>query len=161
MKKTIQQALRAIEQAREGSLREIDSSAGAIFMRLAALSRQLAAFHGTVLKSEGLSASEYQLLALLWAQGPCAPKNLNQLIQLTSGALTNALDRLQKAGHVRRRPNPEDARSVFIELTPAGSRLAERLVALESEAQTRQLNQLSRAEKREVVDALDRLIDVF
>jgi DNA-binding MarR family transcriptional regulator len=161
MKKTIQQALRAIEKARDGSVREIDSSAGAIFMRLAALSRQLATFHGQVLKSEGVATSEYQLLALLWAQGPCAPKDLNQLLLLTSGALTNALDRLQKAGHVRRRPNREDARSVFIELTPAGSRLAERLVALESEAQTRQLNQLTRAEKREVVDALDQLIDVF
>lgn len=161
MKKKIQQALRAIEQAREGSPHEIDSSAGAIFMRLSALSRQLATFHGKVLKPEGLATSEYQLLALLWAQGPCVPKNLNQLLLLTSGALTNALDRLQKAGHVRRRPNPEDARSVFIELTPAGAHLAERLVALETEAQTRQLNPLSRAEKREIVDALDRLIDVF
>ena len=161
MKKAIQEALRAIEQARGGNPREVDSSAGAIFMRLAALSRQLNAFHTGVLKSEGLSASEYQLLALAWSLGPQPPRDLNRLLQLTSGALTNALDRLQKAGHIRRRPNPDDARSVIVELTAGGARLAERLVALEMEAQSRQLMALSREDKREVVAALDRLIDVL
>jgi DNA-binding MarR family transcriptional regulator len=161
MKKLIQQALRAIERAREGNPREVDASAAAIFMRLGALSRQLSAFHGRVLKPEGLSASEYQLMALMWAHGPQAPKDLNRLLLLTSGALTNALDRLQNAGHARRRPNPEDARSVLVELTQPGSRLAERLVALEMDAQARQLLALSRAEKRAAVAALDRLIDAM
>ncbi|MBW2270592.1 MAG: MarR family transcriptional regulator [Deltaproteobacteria bacterium] len=161
MKKTIQQALRAIEQARHGNSRGIDSSAAAIFMRLAALSRRLNAFHSAALKSEGLSTSEYQLLALAWSLGPQPPRDLNGLLLLTSGALTNALDRLQQAGHIRRRRNPEDGRSVIVELTAGGSRLAERLVPLEMAAQARQLAALSRAEKREVVTALDRLIDVF
>jgi DNA-binding MarR family transcriptional regulator len=114
-----------------------------------------------VLKAEGLATSEYQLLALAWAHGPQAPKELNKLLLLTSGALTSALDRLQTAGHIRRRPNPRDARSVLVELTAGGSRLAERLVALETEAQTRQLLPLSRAQKREVVVALDQLIDLL
>ena len=96
-----------------------------------------------------------------WSLGPQAPKELNKLLLLTSGALTNALDRLQAAGHIRRRPNPEDARSVLVELTAAGSQLAERLVALEMEAQAHQLMPLSRAEKKEVVEALDRLIGVL
>lgn len=161
VKRLIQEALRAIERSRAGDARDVDRSAGAIFMRLGALARQLNAFHVSVLKSEGLSATEYQLLALTWSLGPQPPRSLNKLLLLTSGALTNALDRLQNAGHIRRRPNPEDARSVLVELTAGGSRLAERLVSLEMDAQARQLMPLSRAEKREVVGALDRLIDVF
>lgn len=161
MKKLIQQSLRAIEQAREGDDRATDPAAAAIFIRLGAVSRQLAAFHASVLKPEGLSASEYQLLALVWSLGPQTPRELNKLLLLTSGAMTNALDRLQKAGHVRRLPNPDDARSILVELTPSGSRLAARLVGLEMEAQAQQLASLSRAEKREVAAALDRLIGVL
>ena len=161
MKRTIRDSLRAIEKARKGSPNAAEGSAGAIFMRLAALARQLGSFHAEVLRAEGLSTSEYQLLALAWSLGPQPPRELNSLPQLSSGALTNALDRLQKAGHVRRRANPKDKRSVLIELTAKGAKLAERLVELEMEAQVRQLVPLSRAEKREVVAALDRLIAVL
>ena len=161
MKKTIQEALRAIEKARDGSKRSDGASAGAIFMRLGALSKQLGAFHARVLKTEGLSASEYQLLSLAWSQGPRAPKDLNKLLLLTSGALTSALHRLEDAGLVRREANPEDARSVLIVITPSGAKLAKRLVALEGEAQARALLPLSRSHQREIVHALDRLIDVL
>ncbi len=54
-----------------------------------------------------------------------------------------------------------DARSVLVEVTAGGARLADRLVTLEMEAQAGQLMTLSRREKKEVVVALDRLIDVF
>ena len=104
MQKMIQEALRAIDSARDGKTRQIDPAAAAIFIRLGAVSRQVSAFHANVLKTEGLSASEYQLLALVWSLGPQAPRDLNKLLLLTTGALTNALDRLQDAGHVRRRP---------------------------------------------------------
>jgi DNA-binding MarR family transcriptional regulator len=161
MKKMIQDALRALDRTPPGKARRFDSSTAAIFMRLGALSRQLSAFHANVLKSEGLSASEYQILALVWSLGPQAARDLNKILLLTSGALTNALDRLQKAGHIRRRPNPEDARSILVELTADGSRVAERIVELEIDAQSRQVMSLSRVEKREVIAALDRLIDVF
>lgn len=50
---------------------------------------------------------------------------------------------------------------MIVELTAGGARLAESLVALEMEAQSRQLMALSREDKREVVAALDRLIDVL
>jgi DNA-binding MarR family transcriptional regulator len=161
MKKDIQEALRMFERNHPQTGGRGDALAAAIFMRLAALSRQLNAFHAGVLEAEGLSTSEYQLLALAWSQGPRPPRDLNRLLQLTSGALTSALDRLQEAGHVRRRPNPEDGRSVLIELTASGARLAERLVTLEMDAQARQLTALSGGERREVVAALDRLIDVL
>ena len=38
---------------------------------------------------------------------------------LSSGGITVALDRLEKAGYVRREPNPEDRRSLLIMLIPA------------------------------------------
>ena len=41
---------------------------------------------------------------------------------VTSGTMTNRIDHLEQRGLVRRRPDPLDARSVRVQLTPAGRR---------------------------------------
>jgi DNA-binding MarR family transcriptional regulator len=54
---------------------------------------------------------------------------LGQAVGLTSGALTIAVDRLERAGYVERRHDPADRRRVLVALAPA----AERVVALFAE----------------------------
>jgi DNA-binding MarR family transcriptional regulator len=46
--------------------------------------------------------------------GPSTPGKLAKYTGLTTGGMTVLLDRLQKAGFVRRAPNPEDRRSVLV-----------------------------------------------
>src|ERR671926_34073 len=48
------------------------------------------------------------------------PSGLAEWAELSSGAMTNRLDRLEKAGLVRRLPDPDDRRGVLVELTPEG-----------------------------------------
>ena len=48
---------------------------------------------------------------------------LARWVLLSSGGMTNRLDRMEEAGLVRRRPDPADRRGVLVELTPRGRRV--------------------------------------
>ncbi len=62
----------------------------------------------------GVNATDYQVLNLLDLHGFAKPGELARLTGLTTGGVTVALDRLEKAGFVRRERNPADRRSVII-----------------------------------------------
>jgi DNA-binding MarR family transcriptional regulator len=66
----------------------------------------------------GVGANEMMALAQLFTVGPCNPTELAAFLSMTTASVTNLLDRLQRAGHVVRRPHPSDRRKVVVELTP-------------------------------------------
>ncbi|MFD0685035.1 MarR family winged helix-turn-helix transcriptional regulator [Actinomadura fibrosa] len=81
----------------------------------------------------GLTYAEFEVLTVLRRQGEpyrLRPSELTKSAFLTSGGTSNVLQRLEKAGHIEREANAGDARSRFVQLTPAGLRV----VALASEA---------------------------
>jgi DNA-binding MarR family transcriptional regulator len=63
----------------------------------------------------GLNPTDLEFMDLLNLNGPLTAKRLAELSGLTTGGVTFVVDRLERAGFVRRRPNPEDRRSVLIE----------------------------------------------
>jgi DNA-binding MarR family transcriptional regulator len=67
----------------------------------------------------GLHPTDMQFLNLLELLGPMTPGTLAQASGLSSGGVTVVLDRLEKAGYVRRSSNPSDRRSVLVSLVPA------------------------------------------
>lgn len=74
----------------------------------------------------GLSHNEWGLLRQLAMAGPphrSSPGQLAQRDGLSSGAMTNRLDRLEEAGLVRRLPDPDDRRALQVELTAKGHKL--------------------------------------
>src|SRR5205085_1527378 len=73
--------------------------------------------------AHGLQLGEFDVLAALRRQGPpyrLSPGALLRATLVTSGTMTNRLDRLEQAGLVRRAPDPEDKRGVLVSLTAAG-----------------------------------------
>lgn len=66
-----------------------------------------------------LHPTDVQFLNLLEVLGHLTPGVLAQSSGLSSGGVTVVLDRLERAGYVRRLRNPEDRRSVLVELVPA------------------------------------------
>jgi DNA-binding MarR family transcriptional regulator len=56
------------------------------------------------------------------------PTELSEACLLTSGAMTNRLDRVERAGLIVRRPTPDDRRSVQVELTQKGIALADQVI---------------------------------
>jgi MarR family transcriptional regulator, organic hydroperoxide resistance regulator len=70
----------------------------------------------------GLHPTDMQFVNLLDLLGPMTPGALARWSGLSSGGVTVVLDRLESAGYVRRRPNPDDRRSVLIHLQPSGQK---------------------------------------
>jgi len=62
----------------------------------------------------GLGASDAQFMSLLSVHGPLAPGRFAELTGLTTGTVTGVLDRLEKAGYVRRERDPGDRRKVLV-----------------------------------------------
>jgi DNA-binding MarR family transcriptional regulator len=86
---------------------------------------------------------EAHLLARLAARGPCSVADVQKAFGLRPSTLTNALDRLERRGFLRRRPNPSDRRTFLLELTAAGRRAAREVVSLVDTLEARVAAQVS------------------
>jgi DNA-binding MarR family transcriptional regulator len=84
-------------------------------MRMAALvNRELA--------RDGVDASGYATLSSIGAFGPLRLTELAGLLGTPLTTMSDWVRRLERSGKVQRRPNPADARSTLLELTPEGDR---------------------------------------
>jgi len=79
-------------------------------------------FNQQAAENVGLGLTDLQMLNLLQLHGPSTPSRLAGWTGLSSGGVTVALDRLEKAGYIRRAANPGDRRSLLITLMPAPMR---------------------------------------
>jgi DNA-binding MarR family transcriptional regulator len=75
-------------------------------------------FNTQAAEKAGLGLTDMQMLHMLQLYGPSTPSHLAKWTGLSSGGVTVALDRLEKAGYLRREPNPGDRRSLLIILIP-------------------------------------------
>jgi DNA-binding MarR family transcriptional regulator len=86
--------------------------------------------HSHVLHHEaaarGLNETDIRLVFFLSANNcdGITPKQAGEYLELSTGAVTSLLDRLERRGHVARFPNPTDRRSVIIRLTDSGLEIA-------------------------------------
>jgi DNA-binding MarR family transcriptional regulator len=104
-------------------------------------------FNEKVAAELGLNGTDLQFLNLLELQGSATPGDLAQWSGLTTGGVTVALDRLEKAGYVKRERNPKDRRSTIIRPVPA--RLLELYVIYKSRGEL-VVNVLSEFSDREL-----------
>jgi DNA-binding MarR family transcriptional regulator len=101
----------------------LDFAVEGIVDRMNGLTRRFKRSLNDVLAEHGLTFEEWDVLGALRRAGPPFRRSAGELAkfsELSSGAMTNRLDRLEKAGFVKRLPDPDDRRGVLIELTKAG-----------------------------------------
>jgi DNA-binding MarR family transcriptional regulator len=79
------------------------------------LSDAVVFFHEAVASHLGMSAAEWKCLGLLGQHGASTAGRLAELSGFTTGAITGIIDRLERAGYVRREPHPDDRRSVILQ----------------------------------------------
>ncbi|MFE7633844.1 MarR family winged helix-turn-helix transcriptional regulator [Kitasatospora sp. NPDC057518] len=104
----------------------------------------------------GLDSSEFDVLATLRRSGEPYELNARALLKsamVTSGAITNRVDRLSAKGLVERNPCPTDRRAVLVRLTPAGKELIDGALAGHVRNEERILSALD-ADERSRLDAL-------
>jgi DNA-binding MarR family transcriptional regulator len=109
----------------------------------------------------GLTRAEYDILAVLRSAGApyrLRPSVLTQRLALTSGGTSNVLRRLTQAGLVERDPDPADARSSWVRLSPAGMDRAEEAVRAASAAQSALLRDVPPEVTRAAIDSLRALL---
>ncbi len=88
-------------------------------------------------------------------------KDLVSHLGLTSPAVTGTVDRLEKAGHLCRVPNPDDGRSRFIELTPETERAYAAAMDSTNEHLHDLLSSLSERDRAKYVRIIDRVIEAL
>ena len=107
--------MRKINPSRAGSSGRVSPGASTSGESLGReLSAAVILFHEAVAARLGLSTVEWKCLGLLDQHGPMTAGRLAELSGYTTGAMTGIVDRLEKAGYVRREANPRDRRSVII-----------------------------------------------
>jgi DNA-binding MarR family transcriptional regulator len=107
------------------ALPELDVSPLEVLSRVSRLARHLDRQRNIVFARHDLEIWSFDVLsALRRASAPShlSPGQLLAQTLVTSGTMTNRLDHLEARGLVRRRPDPSDARSVRVQITPSGRR---------------------------------------
>lgn len=100
----------------------LDYEVEGIVDRIQGLQRRFRHALEQTLGEHGLTWGEWKVLGSL-ILGDCnSPGELSSELELSSGAMTNRLDRLEQDGLIRRVRDPDDRRGVHIELTDAGHR---------------------------------------
>lgn len=80
------------------------------------LSAAVVLLHQAIAARLGLGAADHKAFDVLDRSGPLAPSELATRLGLTRAAVTAMLDRLERAGHVRRSPDRADRRRITVQL---------------------------------------------
>lgn len=79
-------------------------------------STETALFHQRVAESAGLNVTDTKAMSVLMQEGVLTAGELALRLQLTTGAVTSVIDRLEDSGFLKRRADPKDRRKVILEL---------------------------------------------
>jgi DNA-binding MarR family transcriptional regulator len=102
---------------------DLDVAPLEVLSRVSRLARHLDRARRAAFAAHGLETWEFDVLSALRRQGPpyrLSPGALLRSTLVTSGTMTNRIDRLEQSGLVSRHPDPADKRGVLVELTDAG-----------------------------------------
>jgi MarR family transcriptional regulator, 2-MHQ and catechol-resistance regulon repressor len=104
-----------------------------------------------------LCDSDFRVLEALLHKGPLPVNIIGQMVDLTTGSITTAIDRLENKWLVVRKHHPTDRRIRIVELTSKGRRLIEKAFTQHKVDMEKAVSNLSRAERGMLVDLLKRL----
>jgi DNA-binding MarR family transcriptional regulator len=107
-----------------GERPDLDFSPVGVIGRITQLQREVHLAQRATFARHGLDAPSFDVLAALRRSGPpyqLTPTALMRTALVTSGAITQRLDRLEERGLITRERSAEDGRAVVVSLTPAGS----------------------------------------
>src|SRR5919112_2772868 len=75
-------------------------------------------FFQAVAERSGMNLTDLQCIAILTSTGPITAGQLAESMRLTTGAVTGVINRMERAGYVRREKDPDDGRRVVIQPVP-------------------------------------------
>jgi DNA-binding MarR family transcriptional regulator len=132
-----------------------------VLARLARLARLLERSIEDTFALFGLARGGFDVLSALRRSGPpyrLSPSDLYRSFLISSGAMTNRIDRLEEAGLVVRTPDPYDRRAILVGLTPRGHQLIDTAVEAHLANYERLLAPLSAEQRRALIALIRELL---
>jgi DNA-binding MarR family transcriptional regulator len=105
----------------------------------------------------GISQGELKILLRL-TRGARSQGDIARTLLVSTGTMTNQLDKLQAAGFVVRSPDPSDRRGKLVEMTPMGRETLDNYVNVQAKRERQLVNGLSPEEKTELNILLRKLL---
>jgi DNA-binding MarR family transcriptional regulator len=142
---------------------EIDLEVEGIVDRIGGINRRIKRGMETTLNEHGLSHPDWQVLTSLrlGATHRSSPGALAGDLELSSGAMTSRLDRLEKEGLVKRLPDPEDRRGIVVELTEKGQQAWDTAASVQGRKEAFFASALSKDEQVQLNALLRKLMLAF
>ena len=139
---------------------DLDFAPLQVLSRVARLSKHLDRARRDAFASSGLEPWEFDVLAALRREGPpfhASPKTLLQQTLVSSGTMTNRIDRLVERGLVNRQTDPNDGRGILVEMTSAGLTRVDAAITRLVDAEAELLRSLPAAEQKRLAGLLRKL----
>jgi len=109
------------------------------------------------IESSDMGLSDFAVMEMLLHKGPQPVNEIGRRIELTSGAITTAVDRLESRGLVTREAHENDRRARIVRLTARGKEQAVKLFAGHKTAMDLAASGLSKAERAMLIQLLKKL----
>jgi DNA-binding MarR family transcriptional regulator len=139
---------------------DLDLSPMEVLSRITRLAQRLDRIRRETFGAHSLESWEFDVLAALRRAGApyvLSPGGLIRETLVTSGTMTNRVDRLVERGLVERSPDPHDRRGVLVALTATGRRTVDGALADLLRREQDLLSGLGRQERRQLLALLRRL----
>ncbi|MET9683051.1 MarR family winged helix-turn-helix transcriptional regulator [Streptomyces coeruleorubidus] len=140
---------------------DLDTAAMEVFGRIYRLSRAMGERTEKAYARFGIGRGEFDVLATLRRAGEpytLSPRQLSATLMLTTGGMTGRLDKLERAGLLRRSPDPHDRRGLKVTLTEKGLELIDEAVGAGLAVQTEALSGLDAEQAGQLAELLRELL---
>src|SRR5882672_5054050 len=109
------------------------------------------------IEASEVGLSDFAVMEMLLHKGPQPVNAIGRRVELTSGAITTAVDRLESRGLVTREAHPSDRRARIVRLTAAGKKQAAKIFAGHKAAMDVAASALSKTERATLIALLKKL----
>lgn len=143
---------------------DLDLAPVSVFSRISRLARRLELARRDAFAAHGMEQWEFDVLAALRRAGEpyeLSPGRLLRETLVTSGTMTNRIDRLSARGFVERYPDPDDRRGVIVRLTTEGRAAVDGAFTALLEAEHDLLEQLPDRDRAKLAALLRQLLAPF
>lgn len=137
--------------------RPADSSGVHVWLVLMKAHRSLVRHAERSIVALDMCISDFGVLEVLLHKGPQSVGEIGRRVELTSGSITTAIDRLEQRGLVARAAHASDRRARVVHLTPGGKAHITKEFARHKDAMDRAAHGLSKTERNTLVELLKKL----
>jgi DNA-binding MarR family transcriptional regulator len=141
----------------------IDHEVEALVDRINSISRRIKKGMERTLAEHGLTYQEWHVMSRLRLEHGhrSSPGVLAEELEISSGAMTSRLDRLEEAGLIKRLPDPDDRRGIVVELTEQGRSAWDATAAVQARREAFFASALTKTEQHQLNTLLRKLMLAF